>query len=227
MLHRILGGLVLRCRIDRSSRCAVLRRGSWPVMSGKVDRIAGARDIDRSKRASAPDTVIRHREVAQPYVGVLARGARINRWPRGRKGRRLSQEPHAEGGRAPFRFFGAIYRLRVFVIWKVTPLPQGPERLPALLGREAHAARTDQAGIRRLEFPERAADRPLEVNVLVVGPAKGEVGRCQVAVWDWHKAENDAARVDLQHPAEPSRCGPQIPLHVAMDAVGAAVTGKG
>ena len=57
-----------------------------------------------------------------------------------------------------------------------------------LLGREAHAARTDQAGVRRLEFPERAADRPLEVNVLVVGPAKGEVGRCQVAVWDWHKS---------------------------------------
>jgi hypothetical protein len=31
---------------------------------------------------------------------------------------------------------------------------------------------------RRLEFPERAADRPLEMNVLVVGPAKGEVCRC-------------------------------------------------
>src|ERR1700731_4392980 len=89
------------------------------------------------------------------------------------------------------------------------PLPQGPRSDCLLLGREAHAARTDQAGVRRLEFPERAADRPLEVNVLVVGPAKGEVGRCQVAVWDWHKAENDAARVDLQHPAEPSRCGPQ------------------
>jgi hypothetical protein len=43
-------------------------------MSGKVDRIAGARDIDRSKRASAPDTVIRHRKVARPYVGVLPEG---------------------------------------------------------------------------------------------------------------------------------------------------------
>src|SRR3984893_4814221 len=107
-----------------------------------------------------------------------------------------------------------------------SPLPQGPRPDCLLLGRETHAARTDQAGVRRLEFPERATDRPLEVNVLVVGPAKGEVGRCQVAVWDWHKAENDAARVDLQHTAEPSRCGPQIPLHVVMDAVGAAVTGK-
>ena len=38
-----------------------------------------ARDIDRSNRTSAMDTVIRHREVARPYAGVLARGARINR----------------------------------------------------------------------------------------------------------------------------------------------------
>jgi len=36
--------------------------------------------MDRSERTSAPDTVIRHRKVARPYAGVLARGARINRW---------------------------------------------------------------------------------------------------------------------------------------------------
>ena len=52
--------------------------------AGEVDLVAWPRDIDRSKRASALDTVIRHREVARPYVRVLARGARINRWPRGR-----------------------------------------------------------------------------------------------------------------------------------------------
>ena len=51
---------------------------------GRLDRVA--RDIDRSKRASAPDTVIRHREVARPYEGVLARGARINRWTQNRRG---------------------------------------------------------------------------------------------------------------------------------------------
>ena len=33
-------------------------------MPGEVDLIASPRDIDRSKRASALDTVIRHREVA-------------------------------------------------------------------------------------------------------------------------------------------------------------------
>ena len=53
-------------------------------MPGEVDLIEWPRDIDRSKRASALDTVIRHREVARPYVRVLARRARINRWPRGR-----------------------------------------------------------------------------------------------------------------------------------------------
>ena len=62
-------------------------------MSGKVDRIAGARDIDRSKRASAPDTVIRHREVARSYIGVLARGARTNRSPRDKKERRQFKGP--------------------------------------------------------------------------------------------------------------------------------------
>jgi hypothetical protein len=53
-------------------------------MPGEIDWIAWPHDIDRSKRASALDTVMRHREVARPYVRVLARGARINRGPRGR-----------------------------------------------------------------------------------------------------------------------------------------------
>src|ERR1700746_3955425 len=36
------------------------------------------------QRASALDTVIRHRKVARRYVRVPARGARINRWLRRR-----------------------------------------------------------------------------------------------------------------------------------------------
>jgi hypothetical protein len=60
---------------------------------GRLDRMAP--DIDRSKRASAPGTVIRHREVARSYVGVLARGARINRWiPDRREGRAFKRADH-------------------------------------------------------------------------------------------------------------------------------------
>jgi len=46
-----------------------------------------------------------------------------------------------------------------------------------LLRRQAHAARTDQAGIGRLEAPERPARCTLEVNVLVVGAAEREISR--------------------------------------------------
>ena len=88
LLHRTLGRLVLRFPINRSSR---LRRAAPRELAGKcrggqLDR--RAHDIDRSRRTSAPGTVIRHREVGRHYVGVLARGARIDRWPRGKKGPR-------------------------------------------------------------------------------------------------------------------------------------------
>jgi hypothetical protein len=50
--------------------------GMEPVGLG-AGLVAGPRDIDQSKRASARDTVIRHREVGRQPVGGLARGARI------------------------------------------------------------------------------------------------------------------------------------------------------
>src|SRR4051794_3449496 len=44
------------------------------------------------------------------------------------------------------------------------------------LHRQARAAGTDQAGVGRLEAVDPPADRALEVDVLVVGAAEGEVG---------------------------------------------------
>src|SRR6516165_5285672 len=52
---------------------------------------------------------------------------------------------------------------------------------------QAHAARTDQARIGRLEAPEGPADRAFEVNVLIVGAAEGKVSRQHVAVRNRYK----------------------------------------
>jgi hypothetical protein len=53
--------------------------GGWPVLSGRV--IGSWAPRHRPVRAHRRgDTAIRHREVARPYVGGLARGARINRY---------------------------------------------------------------------------------------------------------------------------------------------------
>src|SRR6516164_8090398 len=94
-----------------------------------------------------------------------------------------------------------------------------------LLRWQAHTARADQAGIRRLEAPEGPADRALEIDVLIVGAAEGEVGGRSVVVRYRHKAQNYAARVDFQHPAERGRRHPQITLDVVMDAIGSSVSG--
>jgi hypothetical protein len=72
-------------RHDIAPCCA---EGAGRSCRGRSARSHDPRDIDRSRRASAPDTVIRHRAVARPYAGVLARGARINRSPRNKIGRR-------------------------------------------------------------------------------------------------------------------------------------------
>src|SRR5262249_20958777 len=66
---------------------------------------------------------------------------------------------------------------------------------------QAHAARTDQARIGRLEAPEGPADRAFEVNVLIVGAAERKVSRQHVAVRNRHKTDDDAARVDFDDAA--------------------------
>src|SRR5262249_26280650 len=101
----------------------------------------------------------------------------------------------------------------------------GASRRPSRLRREAHAARPDQAGIGRLEAPEGPADRPLQVDVLVIRAPEREIGRQQIAVRHRHETENEATRIDLDDPAQPGQGGPQIALDVVMDAVGAAVAG--
>ena len=93
-----LCGLVLPFRITSLlSWAPCCAEGAGRCCRG-ANRSHRARDIDRSDRASAPDTVIRHREVARPCVGVLARGARINRWPRRKKGRSQVKTSRAETG---------------------------------------------------------------------------------------------------------------------------------
>src|SRR5215510_1748341 len=101
----------------------------------------------------------------------------------------------------------------------------GASRRPSRLRREAHAARPDQAGIGRLEAPEGPADRPLQVDVLVVRTTESEVGRHQIAIRHRHETENNAARIDLDDTTKPGHCCPKIALDVVMDAVGAAVAG--
>src|SRR6516162_5199381 len=88
---------------------------------------------------------------------------------------------------------------------------------------QAHAARTDQARIGRLEAPEGPADRAFEVNVLIVGAAEGKVSRQHVAVRNRYKTDDDAARVDFDDAAEPGHLGPQITLDVVMDPIRAPI----
>src|SRR6516162_7643366 len=88
---------------------------------------------------------------------------------------------------------------------------------------QAHAARTDQARIGRLEAPEGPADRAFEVNVLIIGAAEGKVSRQHVAVRNRYKTDDDAARVDFDDAAEPGHLGPQIALDVVMDPVRAPI----
>src|SRR5207237_9053140 len=81
---------------------------------------------------------------------------------------------------------------------------QSRSRAPSLrLCRETGAAGADQAGIWRLEAPEGAAGRAFEKDVAVVRTAEGEIRCCYLAVRDRHKAEDDAARVNLEDAAEP------------------------
>src|SRR5438093_47750 len=95
-------------------------------------------------------------------------------------------------------------------------------RRGSLLRRQPHAPRADQAGIGRLETPEGPARCSLEVNVLVVGAAKSEVGGCGVAIRNRDETEDDAARIDFDNAAKTKHLSPQIALHVIMDAVGGA-----
>ena len=78
--HRGIGAL-----FTGSRRCMVaplgshrLHREGWPVVSGRPIRLKALRHrpVQAHRRG---DTAIRHRKVARPYVGGLARGARINR----------------------------------------------------------------------------------------------------------------------------------------------------
>src|SRR5271156_1671070 len=80
--------------------------------------------------------------------------------------------------------------------------------LPSGLRRQANAARPDQPGIGRLEAPEGPADCPLEVDVLIVGAAEGEVGGCEIAIGYRYETQDYAARVDFDDAAEPARSRP-------------------
>ena len=68
-----------------------------------------------------------------------------------------------------------------------------------------HAARPDQARIGRLETPDRAADGPFHVDVLVIGPAKRKVCTRGIAIRQWHVTEDHAARIIFDdHPTNAS-----------------------
>jgi hypothetical protein len=57
---------------------------------------------------------------------------------------------------------------------------------------------------------------PFEVDVLIVGAAKREIGGCDVAVRYRDEAENDSARIDFGDASEPKQLSPQI---IIMNAV--------
>src|SRR4051812_15697202 len=93
--------------------------------------------------------------------------------------------------------------------WARRPTEQPePARTNLSLRRQAHTPGTDQPGKGSLEAPEGPAVRPHQINVLIVGTAKSEVGGCGVIVRYRHKTENDPARVDLDDAAEAGQCGP-------------------
>src|SRR5262249_22388270 len=64
-----------------------------------------------------------------------------------------------------------------------------------------------------------------KIDVLVVGAAECKIGRGEVAVRDWHKAYDEATRIDLDNTAEPGSRDPQVSFDIVVDAVGATVTG--
>src|SRR6516162_1031927 len=90
---------------------------------------------------------------------------------------------------------------------------------------QTNAARPDQAGVRRFEAPERPAGRTLQIDILIVGSAKCEVGGCGVIVRYRDKSEDDSARVDLDNAAKTGQCGPEVAPHVVMHAVRPAISG--
>src|SRR5271169_1374267 len=100
-----------------------------------------------------------------------------------------------------------------------------PDRASYLLRRQTNTAGADQTRIGRLEAPECSARCPLEIDVLIIGPAKSEVGCCGVAIRNRHEAEDQTARIDFHDAAERRHAGPHIALDVVMDAVRAAIAG--
>src|ERR1700730_14473019 len=92
------------------------------------------------------------------------------------------------------------------------------------LRRQPHAARPDQARIGRLKTPDRAADGPFHVDVLVIGPAERKVCARGIAIRQWHVTEDHAAGIIFDDPANAEH-SPEIAMHIVMDAVRAAGTG--
>src|SRR5215510_3301633 len=87
--------------------------------------------------------------------------------------------------------------------WAHRPLAQpAPARTSLSLRRQAHTPRTDQPGRGDLEAPEGPGARAYHIDVLIIGAAEGEIGGGRVIVGYRYKAENEAARVDLDHAAE-------------------------
>src|SRR5690348_11750528 len=110
--------------------------------------------------------------------------------------------------------------------WACRPAEQPePVRTSLSLRRQARSPRTNQPGIGSLEAPEGPADCPHQIDVLIVGAAKSEIGGCGVVVRYRHKTENDAARADLDNAAETGQRRPQIATHVVMHAVRPAIPG--
>src|SRR5260370_6113057 len=102
-------------------------------------------------------------------------------------------------------------------------IPKGTNLLSPL-SRQPDAARPDQARIGRLETPDRAADGPFHVDVLIVGAAKRKVRTRGIAIRQRHVTEDHAARIIFDDSADAEH-GPEVAVHVVVDAVRTAGAG--
>src|SRR5690348_18510829 len=98
--------------------------------------------------------------------------------------------------------------------WACRPAEQPePVRTSLSLRRQARSPRTNQPGIGSLEAPEGPADCPHQLDVLMVGAAKSEMGVCGVVVRYRPKTENDAGRADWDSAAGTGQRRHKIATH--------------
>jgi hypothetical protein len=84
---------------------------------------------------------------------------------------------------------------------------------------QPHATRPDQARIGRLKTPDRPANCSFHVNVLVIRATKRKVRTCGIAVRQWYVTEDHAARIIFDNSADAEH-GPEVAVHVVVDAIG-------